>query len=390
MHAVIFGAGNIGRGFLGLLLRNAGYEITFIDVDLQKVHELQTRKAYPVYIVSKDGVNRQVVTDVFAHPLSDRPTVVNALNNADLILTAVGKDALAAVAPLLTIALQKRIQRGNEAAVTVVACENVHDNTQYLRKLVIDNADTVRLRELLGEIAVYPNCVVDRIVPNVLPVDDPNPLAVAVEDYFQFAIDGSMLGRKGFPAIPGVQVVSDLAPTLEQKLCTLNAAHAIVAYYGFASKYQYVHEAVKDDDIQQLVHGMLREVEFLLTRRHPSISIAGQRMYARKVLARFENPYLRDEVTRVARQPKRKLSADDRLVKPARLLAAEQDMQPVYLATGITAALHYDFHGDSQAQELVSDIREQGVARVLQHVAGIDPASDLGRMVTAGYVYRGL
>lgn len=371
------------------MLRDAGYDVTFIDVDETKIDRLRTQRSYPVYVVSKEGIDRRVVSDVYGINLADRELVLDTLKHADLILTAVGKNALAAVAPLLFTALRSRAGRGDETVVSVIACENVHDNTRYLRDCILSHAAHQVDQAVIDMIAAFPNCVVDRIVPNVLPVEDADPLAVAVEDYFQFAIDGTKL-KGGFPTIPGVELVANLNAVLEQKLCTLNAAHAIIAYYGFARKYQYIHEAVKDDDIQRLVHGMLDEVEFLLTHRHTSIRRIDQGQYATKVLTRFENPYLRDEVTRVARQPKRKLSADDRLVKPARLLAAEQGMQPVYLATGITAALHYDFHGDTEAQELVSDIREQGVARVLQYVAGIDPASDLGRMVAAGYVYRDL
>lgn len=389
MHTVVFGAGNIGRGFLGLLLHHAGHHVTFIDVDERKIRELNTRRSYPVYVVANGGIERTVVTDVRGVLLDDRIAVLNALADADLILTAVGKNALAEVAPLLALALRKRADKGDQTIITVVACENVHDNTQYLRECVLASASDQKDRASLDAITAFPNCVVDRIVPNALPMEDPNPLAVAVEDYFQFAVDANRL-KGGFPVIPGVELSPNLDAVLEQKLCTLNAAHAVIAYWGYVRNYSFIHEAVLDEDILALVHGMFEEVEYLLTRRHTTIRTVDQRQYAAKVVSRFENPYLRDDVTRVARQPKRKLSPDDRLVKPAQLLAAEQGLQPVYLATGITAALRYDFHGDTQAQELVTDIREQGVARVLQNVAGIDPESDLGRMVAAGYVYRGL
>ena len=32
-QAIIFGAGNIGRGFIGQLYSESGYHVTFVDVD---------------------------------------------------------------------------------------------------------------------------------------------------------------------------------------------------------------------------------------------------------------------------------------------------------------------------------------------------------------------
>ena len=32
MNAVMYGGGNIGRGFIGALLSQSGYRVTFIDV----------------------------------------------------------------------------------------------------------------------------------------------------------------------------------------------------------------------------------------------------------------------------------------------------------------------------------------------------------------------
>jgi len=54
MRAVVFGAGNIGRGFLGLLLFEAGYEVTFIDVDEARIRLINERREYPVFVLSND------------------------------------------------------------------------------------------------------------------------------------------------------------------------------------------------------------------------------------------------------------------------------------------------------------------------------------------------
>lgn len=36
--AIQFGAGNIGRGFIGMLLAQAGYRVIFADVSLSLIH----------------------------------------------------------------------------------------------------------------------------------------------------------------------------------------------------------------------------------------------------------------------------------------------------------------------------------------------------------------
>ena len=41
--AVHFGAGNIGRGFIGLMLVKSGYDVTFVTRNKRKISELQLR-----------------------------------------------------------------------------------------------------------------------------------------------------------------------------------------------------------------------------------------------------------------------------------------------------------------------------------------------------------
>lgn len=390
MKAVLFGAGNIGRGFLGFLLAKAGFGITFVDIDRAKISLINQQKEYPVFVVSAAGVQEQIVRGINAVSYVDAESITQAIVEADVILTAVGKEPLAAVAVCLARGLVERIRRRprSEVHIVVVACENVQDNTSYLRQLVLARVPD-DCKERVGGLISFPNCVVDRIVPNTLPASSKgDPLAVAVEEYFQLAIDNAGL-KAPFPDIAGVDISKNLDATLEQKLFTLNMAHAIVGYYGYLKGYQFVHEAVDDNDIEQLLDGALQEVASAIVARHPDISMDAQQEYAKKVVGRFRNPYLRDEIVRIARQPKRKLGPQDRLVHPASLVW-EQGKVPAYLASGIAAALHFDYAGDSQAQQLVHEIREKGIEVVLQEISGLPPRSELARLVKADFLLRAL
>ena len=48
MNAVMYGGGNIGRGFIGALLSQSGYRVTFIDVAEPVVKHLQEKGSYPI------------------------------------------------------------------------------------------------------------------------------------------------------------------------------------------------------------------------------------------------------------------------------------------------------------------------------------------------------
>src|SRR5260370_32302187 len=136
--ALIFGAGNIGRGFLGVLLRQSGYSVTFVDVDRGRVDLINQYGEYPVFVCSKTRVTEQMVIDVSALHFSDTEGLTTAVCESDVILTAVGKSALQHVALPIAVGIVERNKRrpGHETHIVVIACENVHDNTAYLAGFV--------------------------------------------------------------------------------------------------------------------------------------------------------------------------------------------------------------------------------------------------------------
>jgi mannitol-1-phosphate 5-dehydrogenase len=383
-EALQIGAGRIGKGLNGSVLSEAGCHVTFADANQGQVDLLKQHREYPVVTVSARGREETVVRDVDAVNIRNKEAFTKAVVNADIVLTAVGANILSAVAPHLAAGLVERVKQRpqDELHTVVVACENITDNTLRLKREVLNHVPA-EYRQIIDERVSFPNCVVDRIVPASAGNDASNPLEVTVEDYFQWVIDGNAL-RGPMPLIPGIEVSLNLEDVLAQKLFTLNMAHAQVAYLGHRGGYEFIHEAVEDEAIQSLVRGSLKEVESVLIQRNPSITQDAQRTYAEKVLKRFSNPYLLDEVTRVAREPKRKLGLSDRLVTPA-LYAVDHGEVPAHLAAGITGAYTYFDATDTQAQELAVSLREKGIELVMQEVSGISPTSPLGNLVKANF-----
>lgn len=384
MNAVIFGAGNIGLGFLGHVLARAGHTLTFIDVDARRVATLNATHGYRVCVVSAQARRDEDISHARAVCANDTVGVERAVLDADIVLTAVGKAALPSVARTLARALALRLRRRREHLhVTAIACENIDGNTTYLRGLMRCAVSDHAWREIDRSVS-FPNCIVDRIVPASTCNE---VLSVTVEEYYQFVVDASAL--RAPLTMAGVVCAHGLDALLEQKLCTLNMAHALVAYYGYLAGYELVHEAIENRTLRTLLAGAFAEVERVLTRKHSSISVAAQRAYAARVVERFRNQHLADPVVRVARDPLRKLGSGDRLMKPATSLAALGE-PPMHLASGIAALLSYDHAGDAQAQTLVSELGAAGVPSVLAKRCGLVENSMLSQLVQTSYAFRHL
>jgi mannitol-1-phosphate 5-dehydrogenase len=163
MRSVHFGAGNIGLGFIGQLLHESGYDITFVDVRDDVVDTLNTEGRYEV-ILADEGEEHIPINRITAlHSGRDADDVTEQLAKADLVTTAVSPSVLPAIAPALAKGLLERARRG-AAPVNVIACENMVGASQALRELVMEHVPDERAEEV-EEIAGFPNAAVDRIVP---------------------------------------------------------------------------------------------------------------------------------------------------------------------------------------------------------------------------------
>ena len=89
-NAVMYGAGNIGRGFIGKVFSESGMDVVFIDVVQEVIDKLNEENEYPVRLVSNEIDSEVIVKNASAVSGFDQSAVTEAIINADIMATAVG------------------------------------------------------------------------------------------------------------------------------------------------------------------------------------------------------------------------------------------------------------------------------------------------------------
>ncbi len=367
MKAVHFGAGNIGRGFVGLLLHEAGYEVVFADVADALISQLASASSYDVHEVGENPSVKTVTGFRAFNSASQEAAVVEEISTADVVTTAVGPHILKFVAPVIARGLAAR--PADLPPLQVMACENAINATDILHTEILaawdDSAGD------LDAVAVFANTAVDRIVPNQAPGQG---LDVTVETFFEWVIDRTPFGDS-VPSIPGATFVDELGPYIERKLFTVNTGHASAAYFGYAAGLEKISDAMADPSVAAKVRAVLEETKELLVAKHGFVE-AEQEAYVQKILQRFTNPHLPDTVNRVGRAPLRKLGRHERFVGPAAELA-ERGVTPVALLEAMSAALRFDDGADDEAVELARMVSEMDAAAAVERITELTPAHPL-------------
>ena len=365
MKAVVFGPGRIGCGFVGQLLHASGYELVFVGRDAIADH-LSRVGRYVVRLTDGCEDRDQEVPGVRALRTSDVEAVAAAIAEADLVAVSVGPRNLPAIAPLVAAGLRRR-----KTPLNVIAFENCTDPGVVLRDAVFTCAPS--LREAGHG---FSGALVSRIVTQRIgELEGDEPLVFLGDPTTSFIVHGPSLCEP-FPHIEGLRAVDDYGAWATKKLYTFGAGHAAAAYFGALKGYRYVHSAIRDPEIRSAVLSAMEEGQRGLEQRYGP-ELAGDRAELEAIVGRFENAALNDPVSRVGRDPRRKLGPEDRLVGAAHL-AEEAGVSPRRLALAAAAAICFDCVGKPHAEA-------QERSETVHTVSGLDPQSGLGRQVSEAF-----
>jgi mannitol-1-phosphate 5-dehydrogenase len=380
--AVMFGAGNVGRGFLGQLFSESGYEVVFVDVDEPLITALNARSSYTIRLADNDRAEEVTVSPVRALHAKEREAAAQALAEASVAATAVGVRALPEIAPLIAAGTGQRATHEVETPLNIIVCENLKDAAATFRRMVGENLPPA-CRDYLQARVGFVDTVIGRMVPPPTPqMRAQDPSLIVVEPYKELPVD-----RHGFvgpiPAIVGLEPCDNFAVYTARKLYIHNCGHAVLGYLGYLRGHAFGYQALEDGAIRSLFEKALAESKSGIVAGHGA-DPAWLEAHAADLTRRFANRALGDTIFRLARDPLRKLGPEDRLVGAARL-AERAGVTPEALSWGIAAGYCFDDANDSLAMTLQRRIAAEGLDAALADVSGIEADEPLATLVRERY-----
>ena len=391
-YVVQFGAGAIGRGFLGQLWTEGGYPVLFVDVNAPLVDALRAGGSYPLRLTG--GAGGREIGPVSACLVSDMETATAALARCVFACSAVGAAQFPALAPLIAQGIVRRARigvsrRSQSEPLNIVCCENQKNAAQMLQAETEKHLPPgdVRVRDYFEKCVGFVDASVGRMVPPPTPeLLREDPLLLLAEPYAELPIDGAAW-EGSVPPIPGLLPKNNFAGYVARKLFTHNGGHALLAYEGFLREHDFIWQCIEDVELVSDLRGFWEETGTALCQAF-GFDAAEQKAHENDLLTRFANRELGDTVLRVGRDPVRKLREGDRLVGAARLCEAN-GVVPVYAARAIAAALRFaprESAGDPSAQTVQNVVKGAGgVQQAMTQFAGAAPDDSLVRRVEAAF-----
>jgi len=370
--AVMYGAGNIGRGFIGQLLSESGYEVVFIDVNLTMLEKLNQDGQYPLRILAGKDTKEIIVKNVRGVSGLDIDKVAKEIATADIMATAVGVNVLPMIIKPICEGLKKRWKLGNMVPLNILICENLMDANHFIADLLRKELRDEELKNFENLVGLV-EASIGRMVPVMTPeMQEGNILRICVEEYGILPVDKDSFKGK----IPNVKNLLPYSPFdfyIQRKLYIHNMGHALVAYLGKLKGYTYIWEAINDPTIKLAVRSAMKDSAYAMSYEH-NIDEKSILEHVEDLIYRFGNKQLGDTINRVGNDTIRKLSNKDRLIGAA-LLCQRNKVNMTGVCLGIAAAMQFDKGSTSGLMGVQNIIAEKGYEGVLLDICKIEKES---------------
>jgi len=385
---VLFGAGKIGRSFIGQLFSRGGFEVVFIDVNESIIDELNKKHGYNIIIKGEveETLKIKDVRGVFAGNFEE---VTREVATSGILATAVGQEGLNTAIPLIAGGLIKRFESNPGIPLDIIIAENIRNGSGYFNEELKKHLpEWFPVMEYIGTVETS----IGKMVPIMLKKDmEKDPLQVFAEPYNTLILDRFGFKNK-IPDINGLSPKDNIKAWVDRKLFIHNLGHAAAAYLGylFNREFVYIYEALSVSEIFRLVRETMLQSADLLLRRYPEDFTENMLTeHIDDLLNRFRNRALGDTIYRVGCDLFRKLGPDDRLAGSIRM-ATDQGQHYEKILFILICACKFRaagedgklFHRDAEFVNLFNGDHK----KILSGVCGFDLSEDKEVFELAGRI----
>jgi mannitol-1-phosphate 5-dehydrogenase len=375
---LIFGAGKIGRSFIGQLFSLSGYSVVFVDVDPALVNLLNEKSSYTVFIVDSrhpELENSIRINHVRALHTGQAEAIESEIINTDIIATSVGKSGLRAVSALLATGIRRRMSENPGGPIDIIIAENVRNADSFLRNELEENG----LQPFPADYVGLVETSIGKMVP--IMTDDQmrsDPLSVYAEPYNTLILD-AVAFRNPVPDVAGLSPKQNMKAWVDRKLFIHNLGHAALAYQANYNDpgLNYTWKALEVRSLKLKTRDTMLQSARILLELYPEEFTEKQlEEHVDNLLERFANKALGDTIFRVGCDLKRKLGGEDRLMVP--LLTGIQSGLPTGLILEAWVKGCSFRAADENGKELPADVefrKEFGndYDRILAEHCGLKP-----------------
>lgn len=296
-NAVIFGAGQTGRGFIAPILQDNDYHVTFVDKDLTLIKQINKEQRYTIRFF---GNSKEPITvKGFEAYVNEDPQTIEKLIEADVICTSIFANNLKELIPLL-----QTVEKSRASKMQIICCENGVN----VKKDLVESG----LKSIITEGIIF--CTTLK--------PDPKSLDLMCEDIEEIPIDANVDGLNlQIKRMPLENRFSDL---IQRKIYTYNFMSAIIAYLGWYKGYEVYGDAGNDSQIDYVIQALKPLVSRVIAREY-NITYEEQLSFTQRAVNKFQNREIVDTIYRNARQAKRKLGINERILSPMRMTVAQEE-----------------------------------------------------------------
>ncbi len=361
-QAIQIGAGNIGRGLNGFILNKNNYKITFLDISDYLVNLLNKKDFYQVIEINKINVKKRV--DNFdSINILDEKSILKNIENYSIFTISIGFNNLIKLKSLFQKIIKKLNKNKIKKYINIIAIENGINASTHLKKIIY-SVLTKEEKKYANKYIGFVNCVVDRIVPN----NQDKTLNIKVQKYYELILDEN--SWKGKKIQKNVIYSKNIIKFIERKLYMLNAIHCFIAWKGIKNNFKYIYEFKKNKKIKNEVNSLLNEFKKILINKH-NFSEDELNNYSKKIIKRLSNKKIKDNVLRVGRDVKRKISENERFIKPLKY-SIKKKIKNLNIIKAISLVFSNLNFEDKELREIKNSINNIGIEKTIKNYIKIN------------------